>query len=321
MVERDATDIFIVGPARSGTSWLQTMLAEHPDIASPPETHLFMNYLAPLAETWALDQARVAAALGERGKSVGHGLATVVTDDEFVALMQSFYATFRELVLSAKPGARRLFEKTPDHAVCLDTILRISPEAQIVYLVRDPRDTVRSLLEAGDEVWGDWAPTSVEDATTLWLRNVQPWFPRKRDPRITLVRYEDLRSNPAELERVADVPRARAHRDMAADGRRCSAAGSFVDRRSRRRGLAHAEPLRDQRVLVSRSREPAAAQPVRDGVHRNTVPGRDEGARLCRRCRPDAGPLARGALRARDFAAKARSFWRRESDRSDERAR
>jgi len=203
MVERHATDIFIVGPARSGTSWLQTMLAEHPDIASPPETHLFMNYLAPLAETWALDQARVAAALGERGKSVGHGLATVVTDDEFVALMQSFYATFRELVLSAKPGARRLLEKTPDHAVCLDTIQRISPEAQIVYLVRDPRDTVRSLLEAGDEVWGDWAPTSVEDATTLWLRNVQPWFPRKRDPRITLVRYEDLRSDPAELERVA----------------------------------------------------------------------------------------------------------------------
>ena len=44
----DAKDIFIVGPVRSGTSWLQTMLAEHPDIASPPETHFFTNYLAPL---------------------------------------------------------------------------------------------------------------------------------------------------------------------------------------------------------------------------------------------------------------------------------
>ena len=46
-IGRDAAHIFIVGPVRSGTSWLQTMLAEHPDIASPPETHVFTNYLAP----------------------------------------------------------------------------------------------------------------------------------------------------------------------------------------------------------------------------------------------------------------------------------
>ena len=32
---------------------------------------------------------------------------------------------------------------------------------------------------------------------------MRPWFPRKRDPRVLLVRYEDLRSDPAELERVA----------------------------------------------------------------------------------------------------------------------
>ena len=46
------SDIFIVGPARSGTSWLQTMLAEHPDIASPPETGLFVEFLAPMERAW-----------------------------------------------------------------------------------------------------------------------------------------------------------------------------------------------------------------------------------------------------------------------------
>lgn len=198
-----ATDIFIVGPVRSGTSWLQTMLAEHPDIASPPETHFFTNYLAPLVQSWENDRARVEAAIGEQGAHVGHGLATVVTDAEFLALLRSFYGSVRELVLSAKPGARRFLEKTPDHALCLDAIQQIVPDAKILYLVRDPRDTVRSLFEAGGESWGDWAPTSLQDATRLWLRSVRPWFPRKRDPRILLVRYEDLTSDAAELERIA----------------------------------------------------------------------------------------------------------------------
>ena len=197
------SDIFIVGPVRSGTSWLQTMLAEHPEIASPPETHLFTNYLAPLADAWQSDRARVAAALEEHGSHVGHGLATVVTDDEFLAMLRSLYTTVRDLVLSAKPGACRFLEKTPDHALCLDTILRVAPEAAVIFLVRDPRDTVRSLLEASDESWGYWAPKSVHDATALWLRSVRAWIPRKRDPRLLLVRYEELRADPAELERVA----------------------------------------------------------------------------------------------------------------------
>ncbi|HEV7527152.1 MAG TPA: sulfotransferase [Acidimicrobiia bacterium] len=199
-----AADIFIVGPVRSGTSWLQTMLAEHPEVASPPETHLFTNYIAPLVDAWESDQARVAAALDDQGSQVGHGLATIVIDDEFVAMLQSIYTTVRDLVVSAKPGACRFLEKTPDHALCLDTIQRVVPDAAVVFLVRDPRDTVRSLLEASGESWGYWAPKSVEDATALWLRSVRAWFPRKRDSRLLLVRYEDLRADPAELERVAE---------------------------------------------------------------------------------------------------------------------
>jgi hypothetical protein len=315
-----ANDIFIVGPARSGTSWLQTMLAEHPDIASPPETHLFTNYLAPLADTWAQDRARVAAALGERGTQVGHGLATVVTDDEFIALVQSFYATVRALVLSAKPGARRLLEKTPDHAVCLDTIQRISPEALIVYLVRDPRDTVRSLLEAGDETWGDWAPTSVQDATTLWLRNVQPWFPRKRDPRITLVRYEDLRSDPAELERIATflgLGPTESWLQTAIDAPPQARSSTVV------RGDAAAHMLNPYG---------ATGFSYHDRGERRQL-SRYESAYITTRCRAemkvlgyplDVGPVParlRAELYARAARAKARSMWRRASGGASEAAR
>jgi hypothetical protein len=126
-----------------------------------------------------------------------------MSDDEFTALLRESYATVRSLVLSAKPGAHRLLEKTPDHALWLDTIDCVVPGAAIIYMVRDPRDTVRSLLEVSDTDWGEWAPKTLEDATTLWLRNVRPYLARRRDPHVLLVRYEDLRSDPSELERVA----------------------------------------------------------------------------------------------------------------------
>jgi hypothetical protein len=196
-------DAFIVGPVRSGTSWLHTMLSEHPDIASPPETHLFANYLGPLADVWSADQDRLRRALDTRGSQVALGLAPIVTDGEFTEMLRSWYTSIRTQVLAAKPGATRLLEKTPDHSLWLDTIFRVVPDAAIVFVVRDPRATVRSVLSARTEPWGDWAPDSLADATTLWLRNVRPYFSRKRDKRIMLVRYEDLRSDAAEFERVA----------------------------------------------------------------------------------------------------------------------
>ena len=143
--------------------------------------------------------------------------------------------TRRSAISSSRPSPARAgsWRRPPITRSLSTPILRIAPDAAVVFLVRDPRDTVRSLLEASDESWGDWAPKSVEDATALWLRSVRAWFPVKRDPRLLLVRYEDLRADPAELERVADVPRARQHVDMAANARSTRRRGS-----ARRRSCA-----------------------------------------------------------------------------------
>jgi hypothetical protein len=198
------SDVFIVGPARAGTSWLHTTLAEHPDIASPPETELFSSLLDPMQRSWERHRELVEKARDDSDRQLAYGLATVLDDDEFLTMMRSIYATVRNLVLAEKPGATRFLEKTPDHALFIATITRVVPDVQLLFLVRDPRDTVRSLLEARRAEWGHWAPTSVEEATTLWVRNVQAALCHKGDARMMIVRYEDLRDGPAELERVAE---------------------------------------------------------------------------------------------------------------------
>jgi hypothetical protein len=44
--------VFVVGSPRSGTTWLQLLLAQHPAVATHQETHLFHNYLGPLERAY-----------------------------------------------------------------------------------------------------------------------------------------------------------------------------------------------------------------------------------------------------------------------------
>jgi hypothetical protein len=199
------SDIFIVGPARSGTSWLQTMLAEHPDVASPPETGLFVEFIGPMERAWQRHRAQLEMALAEGASMNVQGMATVVTGDDIVDWFRVLYDISRRRLLDGKPGATRLLEKTPDHAMFLDLIWKVAPDAQVIVLVRDPRSTVRSMLQASGEAWGHWAAQTVEGATDRWLRNVEGPLERRSDPRLILVRYEDLRANEAELRRVATI--------------------------------------------------------------------------------------------------------------------
>jgi hypothetical protein len=198
------SDIFIVGPARSGTSWLQTMLAEHPDVASPPETGLFVEFLTPALRTWQQHLGQLQTAQSEGARMNVQGLATVLTTDDFQQWVRSLYDTARDRVLKEKPGATRLLEKTPDHAMCLDSIWQLVPDARVIFLVRDPRTTVRSMLQASEEPWGHWASTSVEGATDRWRRNARPALKRTGDERMVTVRYEDLGRGDGELCRIAE---------------------------------------------------------------------------------------------------------------------
>lgn len=201
---RRVSDIFIVGSPRSGTSWLRTLLAGHPTLASPHELHLFDRYLIPAERAWrdessALERRRTA------GLSSAAGLVSLLQYDELQAWMRDLYQRSRSAALSRKPGATHLLEKTPENARHLGLIRAIVPGAKFVHLVRDPRAVVASMIERSRRPFGEWAPGEVTRATSTWRAHVSAGLRDARPEDTILVRYEDLRGDlDRELRRLAD---------------------------------------------------------------------------------------------------------------------
>jgi hypothetical protein len=196
-------DIFVVGSPRSGTSWLQGLLAEHPVLASPPESYLFPDFLGPCEAHWHASVGRNRSS--HDAGADGNGLDELLDREAFVEWMRNLYGEARRAALELKPGATRLLEKTPDNARHLPLIREIVPDACFVHIVRDPKDVVASLLERHRRPFGEWAPSDVLTATRIWLGNVSAAL-RDGDPTDTLpIRYEDLKADAHKvLQRVTD---------------------------------------------------------------------------------------------------------------------
>lgn len=182
---------FIVGSSRSGTTWLQLLLAQHPLVATSQETHIFLKYVGRAMRVWHRD----AAAQDGRRKV---GLPSVIDDKVFRSACRSFTDTVFQAILDDTSGAACVVEKTPGHAVWGEEILSLYPEAAFIHVIRDPREVVCSLRSAGRS-WGEhWSPTNVVDAVRLWRERVEG---ARSIGRLTFryreVRYEDLLADTA----------------------------------------------------------------------------------------------------------------------------
>jgi hypothetical protein len=187
--------VFIVGCPRSGTSWLQLLLAQHPKIATTQETHLFNEYLAHLGRAW------------ERNKWLGQdiGMTRLFSDDDFYRLCGDFALTALEKIADTHPSAAVILEKTPDHVRHAPLILRLLPEVWFLHMIRDPRSVVSSLAAASRSWASHWASSSVIDNALLWRSDVTLGRQIARlTRRYHEVRYEDLASDagPKTLESI-----------------------------------------------------------------------------------------------------------------------
>lgn len=174
----EARYLFLVGCPRSGTTWLQLLLWQHPEVSSSMETHLF-KYLAPMVATW------------DHYRNDRVGLQSVLSDKDFNELLKII-----TLHLLNKIGRRGIvLEKTPDHVFFADLILRVMPDAFFLHLIRDPRAVTSSLVRAGASWGSHWASTSVAKNATWWVKAVSAGMEiGTKTTRYLEIRYEDLQA-------------------------------------------------------------------------------------------------------------------------------
>jgi len=200
--------IFVVGFQRSGTTLLQSLLGAHPRIAAPPEVHFFFR-IHQLRDYWGdLADAGNAARVIHELVNAPYGLLDGCGFDEEVLLTHflrtdhSYGALLRTLLddFAARAGKPRWSEKTPNQRPRV--IWSVLPDAQVVHIVRDPREVVASAMAA----WPHDQPAFVlgerlREFTAATLADGRTASPGS----YLLIRYEDLAADAdAVLQTVFD---------------------------------------------------------------------------------------------------------------------
>lgn len=187
MTDPDRSPIFVIGTGRSGTTLLRLMLNAHPRIYLTHEAAFWANsrgwptdadpaewletYFRTFSFAWLrLDPEEV------RAESRGDTLA-----DAYRAVMRCKARHY------AKP---RYGDKTPFQLGHLGRLFEDFPHARVVHIVRDPRDTVASLVRM------PWAPGSPFLAAHYYRLQVEQAAPFR--DRMLEVRLEDLVARPRE---------------------------------------------------------------------------------------------------------------------------
>ena len=157
--------VFIVGCPRSGTTYIQKMLAALPNTRTSQELHLW--YLVnSLWNRWCNQCKSIAS--DQRG---GVGLALFVTQENFLAHFRNFLIQLLKEVIPDLQQGEMFIEKTPSNALFIDLIHTVFPKAKIIYVLRDARDVVASLL-AASSAWGKrWAPGNPKEAARIWRQH------------------------------------------------------------------------------------------------------------------------------------------------------
>jgi hypothetical protein len=191
------TPIFVVGVPRSGTTLLASILSAHPAIHAGPETHFFEEFdrRRPPAPSWTKEWVSDAVQWLMQIQHVGGavplnaGLTPNDLCDHLSSVPLSYRALLESLVVPQmrRAGKTRWLEKTPNHIAHLPTLRHLFPESHVVRIVRDPRDTIHSLLNV------PWGPSSLPAAVSMFADN---YFPGERfcesDSNTITIRYEDL---------------------------------------------------------------------------------------------------------------------------------
>jgi hypothetical protein len=170
--------LVIVGPNRSGTTWLNQLLQAHREICGVDrgETRLFLS----IDHIWRN--------FSMEGSSDRESIRTMLAGP-----MRSFCDELLDgaRARSARPHALFFVEKTPGTALFLPMLRYLYPDAWYIHIFRDGRDVIRSMQRHG------YAMRNELVNSYSWAR--QEYYAEKflaGFERVIHIRYEDLHSDP-----------------------------------------------------------------------------------------------------------------------------
>lgn len=184
--------IFIGGMFKSGTTLLRAMLAQHSAIAAGLETYWFDLDWKNRNSATMLDRIDRLADYYEFDIEMIHRLVNLSSTPEL------FLDALMEMV-AARENKSRWAEKTPGNIAHLDRIWASWPKAQVIHIIRDPRDAFASLVEASkwdtpDEFADRWCATVGKGSLLIDVY-------RPEDDIYLEIRYEHLVANPESTTR------------------------------------------------------------------------------------------------------------------------
>ena len=128
--------IFIVSTPRSGSTLLFETMVGAPNLYSTGrESHGRIERVADFHP-------------GKRGWTSNRLVAEDATPDAVETMAQLFYEGLKDRDGSPAKGAVRMLEKTPKNALRVPFFANAWPDSDFVYLYRDPRQSLSSMIEA-----------------------------------------------------------------------------------------------------------------------------------------------------------------------------
>ncbi len=207
--------LFVVGDARSGTTFLASLLTNHPDIALGPESNFVVSLLSR-AESWPVTSDEAL----ERALDLLYGDFKFARDWDvdrealrkcLCASLPLAFADFVREVLAAqfaltRPEARILgLKKGGLYVACASALARQIPGLRMLHIVRDGRAVFNSKLAALHSSRRKPFETNAVSSAKRWSTIVKSFdhFAMRHPTQAFEVAYEALVRNPqAELARI-----------------------------------------------------------------------------------------------------------------------
>jgi hypothetical protein len=213
--------IFVVGNSRSGTTMMSRVLGRHPTVFTLGELHFFEQLWSPDDENHPISETEAAQLLSR---------LLCIQEDGYLNQGEPsrFYGEARELVSSLRLDAStpaRLFEaflsneakkngkeipcdQTPRNVFYIGEILDLYPKAQVISMIRDPRDVLLSQkrkwkrrflgaknipLKEAFRSWVNYHPITI---SKLWNGSARAADNYAEHNQVHVLRFEDLVAEP-----------------------------------------------------------------------------------------------------------------------------